>query len=103
MSINILWRPAARRDFKTLYLELGRVNQPAAERYASEIQQKILRLAEHPRMGPRRREIFPTARMLVVAPFVILYQIEPDLDEGDVQIIEIVRILDGRRDLPGLF
>lgn len=41
--------------------------------------------------------------MLVVAPFVILYEIEPDLDEGDVQIVEIVRIVDGRRDLPGLF
>lgn len=103
MPIKLLWTPAARRDFKALYLELGRLNQPAAERYAAEIQQKILRLAEHPRMGPRRREVFRTARMLVVAPFVILYEIEPDLDEGDVQIVEIVRIVDGRRDLPGLF
>lgn len=41
--------------------------------------------------------------MLVEAPYVILYEITPDADGRDVEIIEIVRVVDGRRDLKALF
>jgi toxin ParE1/3/4 len=37
--------------------------------------------------------------MLVEAPYVILYETIPDADQGPVDIIQIVRVVDGRRDL----
>ncbi|MGD9659610.1 MAG: hypothetical protein AB7U61_18545 [Methylocystis sp.] len=39
--------------------------------------------------------------MLVERPYVILYELTPDTDDGPVELIEIVRVIDGRRDLPG--
>ena len=42
-------------------------------------------------------------RMLVEAPYVILYRTEPDTDEGPVTAVEVIRIIDGRRDLGHLF
>ncbi|WP_313906146.1 hypothetical protein [Rhizobium leguminosarum] len=60
-------------------------------------------LVDHPRLGERHPEIFRTARMLVEALHVILYETHPDTDEGEVQAVEIVRVVDGRRDLAALF
>jgi toxin ParE1/3/4 len=61
-------------------------------------------------MGVRRRDIRVAMRMLVETPFVILYEISPDLyeispdsDEGPVDTVEIVRIVNSRQDLPNLF
>jgi len=41
--------------------------------------------------------------MLVEAPYVILYETLPDDDEEDIQLITIVRVIDGRRNLAALF
>jgi toxin ParE1/3/4 len=41
--------------------------------------------------------------MLVETPYLLLYRIDPDDDEGIVNTVEIVRVLDGRRDLVRLF
>jgi toxin ParE1/3/4 len=54
-------------------------------------------------MGVRRSDIRAAARMLVEAPYVILYETIPDSDEGPVAAVEIVRVVDGRRDLASLF
>jgi toxin ParE1/3/4 len=36
-------------------------------------------------------------------PNLILYRIVPDTDEGPVEVVEIIRIVDGRRELASLF
>jgi plasmid stabilization system protein ParE len=54
-------------------------------------------------MGERHPEIFPSARMLVEAPYIILYETVPDTDGGEIYSVEIVRVIDGRRDLRTLF
>ena len=41
--------------------------------------------------------------MLVAFPYLILYQTSPDTDESAVDLVEIVRVVDGRRDLSRLF
>jgi toxin ParE1/3/4 len=41
--------------------------------------------------------------MLVEAPFLLLYETFPDTDDGLVECVEIVRVVDGRRDLRHLF
>jgi len=53
--------------------------------------------------GERHPEIFPSARMLVEAPYIILYETVPDTDGGTIRSVEIVRVIDGRRDLKTLF
>jgi hypothetical protein len=37
--------------------------------------------------------------MLVEGPYLILFETRPDTDEGQVDQVEIVRVVDGRRDL----
>ncbi len=41
--------------------------------------------------------------MLVDEPYIILYRTVPDTDDGLVRRVEIVGIVDGRRDLGPLF
>jgi len=53
--------------------------------------------------GPRRPEIRPTVRMLVEGPYLILFETHPDTDEGEVDQVEIIRVVDGRRDITNLF
>jgi toxin ParE1/3/4 len=100
---EVVWSPQSRTDLIDIYLQIAQ-NQPrAAERYIDRIESRTEMLVEHPRMGVRRPDIRPSTRMLVVAPYVILYETVPDTDAGAVERIEVVRVVDGRRDLLSLF
>lgn len=100
---RLVWRPIARADIKKIYVDIAKENPQSAERYFEKIRAKAERLRIHPRLGERHPEIFLTARMLVAAPFVILYETVPDNDDVNVEIVEIVRVVDGRRDVKSLF
>jgi toxin ParE1/3/4 len=54
-------------------------------------------------MGVRRPDIRPSMRMLVEASCLLLYRTDPDTDEGPIGAVEIIRVIDGRRDLRGIF
>jgi toxin ParE1/3/4 len=41
--------------------------------------------------------------MLVETPYLLLYRTDPDTDEGPIGVVEIIRVIDGRRDLHGIF
>jgi toxin ParE1/3/4 len=99
---RLLRSPAAERDLEDIWLTIAAENPPAATRVLSAIATRISRLSDHPRMGPRRPDIRPTARMLVEGPYLVLYETHPDTDEGPVDAVEIVRVVDGRRDLGAL-
>ena len=103
MTARLLWTPKARADVKAIYVDIGREQPKAAEKYFERFRYKVELLKEHPRLGERHPEIFRTARMLVEAPYVILYETMPDTDDGDIHTVEIVRVVDGRRDLVALF
>jgi toxin ParE1/3/4 len=60
---------------------------------------RIGQLAHHPRLGPRRPDIQPRARVLVEGPYLILFKTHPDTNNDLVDWVEIVRVVDGRRDL----
>jgi toxin ParE1/3/4 len=53
-------------------------------------------LKEHPRAGRARDEIRPGLRSVASRPYVVFYRIRSDT-------AEIVRVLDGRRDLDEIF
>ncbi|MFN7102908.1 MAG: type II toxin-antitoxin system RelE/ParE family toxin [Pseudorhizobium sp.] len=103
MPVKLLWTPKARADVKSIYIEMGKEQPRSAERYFANFRRKAELLIEHPRIGERHPGVFRTARMLVEAPYVILYETRPDADDGPIHTVEIVRVVDGRRDLSALF
>jgi toxin ParE1/3/4 len=103
MKPTLVWTPQAREDLLEIYLTIGIDNAAAAERLYTAIEEKVNLLAAHPRLGVRRPEIAPTARMLVEGVYLILYETHPDTDEGPVDAIEIVRVMHGHRDLRRIF
>jgi len=100
---QIFRSPAAERDLEDIWLTIAADNPPAATRVIRAIGARIDHLAEHPRLGPRRPDIRPSARMLVEGPYLILFETHPDTDEGPIDRVEIVRVVDGRRNLTALF
>jgi toxin ParE1/3/4 len=103
MPTELVWSNQARADLLEIYVMIGLEQPAAAERYFDSIEEKARLLKSQPRMGVRRSDIRPSMRMLVEAPYLILYRTDPDTDEGSVGIIEIIRVVDGRRDLGGMF
>jgi toxin ParE1/3/4 len=103
MPTELVWSNQARADLLEIYLMIGLEQPTAAERYFDRIEEKALLLKSQPRMGVRRSDIRPSMRMLVESPYLILYRTDPDTDEGPVTTVEIVRVVDGRRDLSGIF
>ena len=103
MLIELAWSNQARDDLLEIYVMIGLEAPAAAERYFDRIEAKAELLRSQPRMGVRRSDIRPSMRMLVEAPYLLLYRTDPDTDEGPIGSIEIVRIVDGRRDLHAIF
>jgi toxin ParE1/3/4 len=103
MIAELTWHPQAREDLLDIYVTIGFDNPEAAKQFYVTIETKAATLTHHPRLGPRRPDIRPSVRMLVVGPYLILYETHPDTDEEQVAAIEIVRVVDGRRDLTSLF
>lgn len=102
MSVRLTWTLAARQDLLDIYDAIASDQPSAAELMLDRIEASVVLLASQPRMGVRRRDIRPSLRMLVERPYLILYRTEPDTDEGPVGNVEIVRVVDGRRDLNAL-
>jgi toxin ParE1/3/4 len=103
MPARLVWSNQARADLLEIYTMIGLEQPAAAERYFDRIEHKVSLLKSQPRMGVRRSDIRPSMRMLVESPYLILYRTDPDTDEGTVRAVEIISIIDGRRDLRGIF
>jgi toxin ParE1/3/4 len=99
---RIVITPRAEDELAEIWLSIAIDNEAAAEQIVRTIAQKIDRLSDQPRLGPRRPDLRPSARMLVHTPYLILYETHPDTDTGPVDFVEVVSIVDGRRDLSGL-
>jgi toxin ParE1/3/4 len=99
MKARLLWTSQAREDLLDIYVFIGADNPDAAERLHTAIEEKTELLIRNPRLGVRRPEIAPSARMLVEGPYLVLYETHPDSDDAAIKTVEIVRIVDGRRDL----
>ena len=103
MRTKLLWTPQAREDLLAIYVTIGFDNPSAAERVYTALEEKANLLIGYPRLGVRRPEIAPAARMLVEGVYLLLYEVHPDTDEGAVDEVEIVRVVHGHRDLIRLF
>jgi toxin ParE1/3/4 len=103
LPVDLIWTPQAREDLIEIYTYIGLDSPSAAESIFDAVRAKAELLAEYPRLGVRRPEIRPSARMLIEGPYLILYETHPDSDQGGITEVEIVRIVDGRRNLKNLF
>ena len=103
MPAELLWSPQALEDLMDIYVTIGLDNADAAERVYAAIEARAGMLADFPRLGPRRPEIASTARMLVEGSYLVLYELHPDTEDGPVDRVEMVRVVDGRRELSRLF
>jgi toxin ParE1/3/4 len=93
----------ARSDLLDIYVRIGRERRDAADRFLDSIEEKAVLLTTQPRLGVRRSDIRSRTRMLVESPYLLLYETIPDTDQGPVRTVEIVRVVDGRRDLKAMF
>lgn len=103
MGIEFRWSNDAREDLLKIYVVIGIDNAVAAERIYDRLEQRAAMLKEQPRLGPRRDDIRAKTRMLVQSPYLILYEITPDTGSGPVDAIQIIRVVDGRRDLRSIY
>ncbi|MBV9991918.1 MAG: type II toxin-antitoxin system RelE/ParE family toxin [Alphaproteobacteria bacterium] len=65
---------------------------------ANRIRQTMENLAFMPGVGGKRHYLDKLWRAFPVSPWTIYYKLQPDGDG-----IEVLRVVDGRRDLPALF
>jgi toxin ParE1/3/4 len=83
----------AREDLLDIWLHVARGgSESVADRIVDRIEARCRQLKDHPRLGPERPEISEGARSLLIERWLALYRLTPD---G----VQIVRILDGARDL----
>ena len=103
MLAELLWSARALEDLMEIYVTMGLENVDAAERIFTALEARAGLLPSFPRMGLRRPEVAPTARVVVEGFYLILYELHPDAEDGDIDRVEVVRVVDGRRELRGMF
>lgn len=94
---RLVWSPEAATDLDSLFDHyLIAVNEQTAEKILREIARACRLIQEYPLSGRARDEVRPGLRSFVAHPNVIFYRMRQD-------VVEIVRVLDGRRDIDSIF
>ena len=93
----ILWSPEAEHDLFEIWNYWAReTSQSNADNLLREIDRVCTRLRDWPYSGRKRDELVAGLRSAAAHPNVIFYRLR---DER----VEIVRVLDGRRDIDAIF
>jgi toxin ParE1/3/4 len=93
----------AENEIEDIWLSIASDDPSVAIRITRDLGQRIDSLADYPRLGPRRRDIAPAMRVLVEGAYLMVYEHQPNTDGGPVDVVDIIGVLDGRRDLTELF
>ncbi|MEK7677203.1 MAG: type II toxin-antitoxin system RelE/ParE family toxin [Verrucomicrobiota bacterium] len=86
----------ANLDLVEIWSFIAADNPDAADQLLETIDEKAKLLAQSPELGRKRSDLAPSLRSFPVGNYLIFYRPDPN---G----IEIIRVLHGARDLPGLF
>ncbi len=89
--------PEAERDIEAIGDYLYSHNPPAALRFVAALQLRLTRIAEAPRSGVQRPELWPGLRSIPFRRYVIFYTVSM----GDH--VRIERVLHGSRDIAAVF
>jgi len=96
-KLQLVWSPEAEADLLAIWRwEASRFSPEIADTHLREIDRATSNLAEFPEAGVARDQLVAGVRSIVVYPTVIFYRIT-------TAAIEIVRVVDGRRNLAALF
>jgi toxin ParE1/3/4 len=93
----ILWSPEAVADIDHLWdYYVQAAGRGTADRILREIAKAVAVIDDFPLAGRARDEVRPGLRSLAAAPQIVFYRLKDDRPE-------IVRVLDGRRDIEEIF
>ena len=84
--------PQAEIDLEMILGDLDQNDHAYSQRYATAFDEKSKVIGQFPEIGRPRPEIAPNLRSTLVHPYVIFYRFEAD-------VVQIIRILHGKRDL----
>ena len=93
---NYRWRPAAEDDARGIWRWIATDSPRAANGVFDQFETISAMLAEHPLTGRGREDLAPGLRSFPAGPYILFFRQAP-------YGIEIVRILDGRRDIDASF
>ncbi|MCF6286456.1 MAG: type II toxin-antitoxin system RelE/ParE family toxin [Candidatus Hydrogenedentes bacterium] len=96
MRGNITRTVQADEDLIEIWSYIARDNMDAADALIDNIETKVKLLADNPRIGAARDEIAKGLRLFTLGNYALLYR---EIPGG----IELVRVVHGARNLPGLF
>lgn len=96
-SFRVVWSPESEDDLLSIWRwGASRFSPAIADGHLREIHRAAMRLATSPLMGRERDDLRAGVREIVVYPTVLFYRVSHDR-------IEVVRVVDGRRDIAALF
>ena len=98
--LDVQLAAAADQDLKDIWRGLAEYRLELADQKINQIVQKFELLSQYPFAGRQRDDILLNLRSIPVDRLLILYQI---LQDRDREILEIVRVIDGCRNLKRLF
>lgn len=94
--LKVVRTELADEDLLEIWFYIGADDLDAADRVIDRIDQRCESLAKNPEMGTERPDLMPGMRYLVEGNYLIFYRVRSDF-------IEILRILNGTRNLPQIF
>ena len=95
MMPRLLKRPEAENDLDEIWWSIAQDSPENADRFLDRLQERLLALADFPKMGRSRDDLQAGLRSQPVGNYLIFYF---PLADG----IEIVRVLHGSRDVESL-
>jgi toxin ParE1/3/4 len=95
--LDVFFSEAAIRDLEEIRDYIAADNPDAAHRLLDDIEETCHRFGQHPRIGVARDDLLPGIRLFPVRKtYAVFYRIQDDA-------VEIVRVVNGRRDFNRLF
>ena len=88
----------AEEELRQIWRYIAADNPMAADRLLLRIDDKLQLLRQFPGIGTLRDDIRPGLRMLVEGSYLLLYEYAPSSNA-----VELISVIDGRRDLSTLF
>jgi plasmid stabilization system protein ParE len=84
---------AAKHDVRRILSDLNeRAGDRIAAKYAAELKAGYRRLGTSPQIGPPRPVLGPTTRIVIVLPYLVIYEYEAD-------VVTVLRVLHGKRSI----
>ena len=93
---RLVVRPQALTDLDDIFDYIAEDSLDRAIAFLRKLYEQMEKLATNPNMGRRRDELLPELRSLPYGNYLIFYV---PLDDG----VDVVRVLNGARDLEALF